>query len=185
MSKRSILLVLFAIGLLAVAGCGGGAKEPVTDPADTSAAWPKWFTNTPTDENFHLAAATATSQDVQMAINKAELDAQAKLATQVSAQYQSMMTRFLEEVGAGADAQLLDKATQATKRTTDEVLVGVRTREQQTLREGDIWRAFVLSEMPVATAEKALLGGITQDEELYTRFRESQAFQALEKAVGE
>lgn len=185
MSMRTILLVLFALGLLMATGCGGGAKAPVTDPADTSASWPGWFNKVPTDPDFNLAAATATSQDVQMAIDKAELEAQGQLARQISTQLQDLMTRFLEEVGSGADAQLLDKATSATKRTTDEALTGARIREQQTLREGDIWRAFVLAEVPVATAEKALLGGITKDEELYTRFRESQAFQALEKSVGQ
>ena len=184
-SMRTILLVIFAIGLLMATGCGGGAKAPVTDPADTSASWPIWVKNPPNEPDFNIASATATSRDLQMAIDKAELEAQGKLATQVSTQIQALMTRFLDEVGSGSDAQLLDKATRATKRTTDETLVGVRIREQETIREGDIWRAFVLAEVPVATAQKALLGGITKDEEMYTRFRESQAFQALEKSVGQ
>lgn len=181
---RIILVLITAVSLLAIAGCGGGTKAPVTDPADTTASWPTWYSNPPRDADFHLAAATATSKDPQLAVDKAELDAQARLATEVKAEFQVMMTRFLEEVGSGEDAQLLDKTSRATKRTADEALDGSRIREQQTLREGNIWRAFVLVEVPVAEAQKALLGGITSDEEMYTRFRESQAFQALEAAVG-
>lgn len=180
---RTILCLLMAIGLLAATGCGGGAKAPVTDPADKSASWPSWYNNPPKDDESHVAAATATSKDPQLAVDKAELEAQARLATMIDTQIQALMTRFLEEVGAGADAQFLDKATRATKRTTEETLAGVRIREQKTIREGDIWRAFVLAEVPVAAAQTAILGGITKDEEMYTRFRESQAFQALEKAV--
>jgi len=184
-STRTIFVLISAAVLLVIAGCGGGTEAPVTDPADTTALWPAWYSNPPIDAGFHLAAATATSQDPQLAIDKAELDAQARLATEVNTQLQAMMTRFIEEVGSGEDAQLLDKTSNATKRTTDEALAGVRIRKQETIREGNIWRGFVLAEVPVVEAQKALLGGITKDEEMYTRFRDSQAFQALEAAVGD
>ncbi|HOX26368.1 MAG TPA: hypothetical protein PLL30_07275 [Candidatus Krumholzibacteria bacterium] len=182
-SMRALTWMILTAGLLAAAGCGGGSA-PVTDPADSSVAWPAWYQNPPEDDTVYLAKATATSQDPQFAVDKAELDAQARLASEVSARIQDLMTRFVEEVGSGAEAQLLDKSTSATKRVTEQTLVGARIRKQETVREGAVWRAFVLAEVPRKSADQALLGDISKDEEMYTRFRESQAFQALENAVG-
>lgn len=184
--KPTTVLMILMVGVLIAGtlGCSGGSKEPVVDPNDVSASYPDWVNNPPRDPDFHFAAGNATSRDPQLAADKAELDGHTKLATLIGAEFQSMITRFMEEVGTGADAQLLDKTTRAAKRSANEVVIGAQIRHQKTIREEGVYRAFVLVEFPVAKANKAILGEITKDEELYTRFRESQAFKAMQEEAG-
>jgi hypothetical protein len=182
--RDALMILLMCTVTVGAVGCGGGEHAPAMDPNDVSAAYPDWIDNPPRDPDFHLATGNATSKDPQLAVDKAELDAQTKLSARVNADFQAMITRLMEEVGSGEDAQLLDKTTRAAKRSAANALTGVQIRHQKTMKEGGIYRAFVMVEVPKAKTSAALLGGITKDEELYTRFRETQAFQAMAEKAG-
>jgi hypothetical protein len=46
-----------------------------------------------------------------------------------------------------------------------------------------MFRAFVLMEMPIGAANEALVQRIRNNENMYTRFRATEAFKDLEKEV--
>lgn len=182
---QTFAIALGLLGMFLAAGCGGGGPVPDMAPDDPRADWPRWYFEDHAEEGLIFAKGTATSRDAQFAIQKATLAADDALSAQVRTRYENLVTQFREEVGIGADAQFLEKTTAVTKRALERALVNKEYRTDDVIREDGIWRAFVLSTLPDQVAEIALLGAITEDEELYTRFRESQAFQDYDEEFEE
>ena len=177
MRTLRIALVLLAAGILA-AGCGGGPET--MQSADTGDV-PAWYTNVPQDSNYVYAVNTATSQDMQLAYDKATTGARAELGRQVELKVSGLQKRFEEETGAGQDAQLMQQFTQATKTVVSTTMSGTRVKEKTHLKDGNIYRAYVLAEYPLGAANAALLQAIKQNEQMYTRFRASQAYKDLDQ----
>ena len=174
--KRSHFAVLMLLVLLMGAGCAG-TKSGGSGPC------PEWFTMLPEDPNYLFAAATATSLRLQMAVERAKLAARNDLSSQIEVRIQGLRKAFDEEVGLGEDAELLSSYTQVTKEVISQTLNGARAREQDTMKEGTVWRACVLMELPIGAANAALVDKIKANKAMYTRFRASQAFDDLEKEV--
>ena len=129
------------------------------------------------------AIATATSKDMQMAINSAKEDARVSIARQLETKINSMFKRFREEVGVGEDSELLSQTTDVSKSVTSKVLSGTRAAKMKPVKEGMIYRAYVLMEMPIGATNTARLDAVKKQEHMYTRFRASQGFQELEDEV--
>ncbi|MCK5329674.1 MAG: LPP20 family lipoprotein [Candidatus Latescibacteria bacterium] len=174
--KRSHFAVLMLLVLLMGAGCAG-TKSGGSGPC------PEWFTMLPEDPNYLFAATTATSRDLQLAVNKAKTEARRDLASQMELRIQGLTKKFDEEVGLGEDAELLASYTQVTKEIISQTLNGTRAREQTTGKEGTGWRACVLMELPIGAANAALVDKIKANKAMYTRFRASQSFDELENEV--
>jgi hypothetical protein len=172
MRNINILLALSIIAL-ALLGCGGSQKT--TDTSD-------WET-LPNDPNFFYAINTQVSPDMQLAINKATADARAEIARQVEVKVNGLQKKFMEETGLGDNAQLLSMFTEANKLVVSTALTGSRVAKQKTAREGNGWRAHVLVEFPIGAASQALQQQLKNREELYTRFRASQAYKELDDEV--
>ena len=185
--NQSASCALFAIAALAAVGACSRSPRPAADlspPAnrETIRNLPSWFLKPPTDDNYLFAPATAVSRDVQVAINKAQADARNAIAQQLEVKYGSINKRFVEEVGREG-SQLLDQYTQVYKAVVSTTLYGSRPRQQQLRTEGGVYRAIVLMELPVGEMSKRLLEQLRAQEQLYTRFRASEAFKELDAEV--
>ena len=110
MKKLSSLVVLLVLSVMFIR-CGGSQPLPETDKMDM----PEWFLTPPEDPSYFYGVATATSKDMQLAIDKATTDARAKIAQQVEIKVQGLQKKFDEEVGTGENSTLLQQFTQATK----------------------------------------------------------------------
>lgn len=170
------LLLIFALALF---GCGGSQALQTTSEGEV----PDWFTNIPQDPNYLFAANTGTSQDLQLAIDKALTGARAEIGRQMEVRIQGLQKRFDEEVGIGEDTQLMQMFSSATKTVVSATLSGSRTKYQKQTRDGNVWRAYVLVEYPIGAANEALLQQIKKSNEMYTRFRASETFKELEEEV--
>jgi hypothetical protein len=144
---------------------------------------PSWYAKPPLDDKYLFGPATAVSRDLQIAINKAQVEGRNLLAQQLEVKYGALNKRFTEEVGRGADSQLLDQYTQVYKAVVSQVLYGSRPRQQSLRTEGDVYRAFVLMELPLGEMAKKLMDQIKAQEQLYTRFRASEAFKDLDAEI--
>ena len=152
--------------------------------AATLRGMPKWFRSPPkNDDRFMYAPATATPQDVQVAINKAQAEGRAGLANQLEVKYSALTRRFVEETGIARDAQLLTEYEQTYKSVVSQVLYGTAAKEQQFQIDGGVYRAWVLMELPVGEASKKLLEQIRAQEQMYTRFRATEAYKDLNSEV--
>lgn len=166
---------LFGLLLLGVAlvGCGNNPDDPSNVP--------EWYLNTPEDPSYLYAANSATSQKMQVAIDKAMNGARGDLASNLETKIESMTKSFTEEIGD----DLRQQYTEAQKAITSQVLKGTSPKEKEVFqKDNGTWRAFVLMELPVGkAAEKFMQKLNNRDEEMYTRFRSSQAFKEMKKAV--
>ena len=177
------LLILFAIN------CGSN-KGPDLSPEvsrKTLKNAPKWFMNTPEKEGYKYTTATATSQDMQLAVNKARLDAAQNLAGQVSSEMNGLVKRAQEETGLGADSDLIDQFSQTQEQVITTSLKNWKVSEKEIQEERSnnqkIYRAYVLIEWDEGAANKRLLQKIKEDEKLYTLMRSTELFEEMDKKV--
>ena len=178
---RSVMLLC----LVTVAACGGGTRvESGVATKATLRAMPGWFSDPPNgDDKWIYAPATATSLDVQIAINKAQAEGRAALAGQLEVKYGGLTRRFAEEVGLGSGAQLLNQYEQTYKAVVSQVLIGTRAKEQKFGVEDGVYRAWVLMELPIGEASKRLLEQLRAQEQLYTRIQATKAYKELNDEV--
>ncbi len=181
MSATPYILVLL---FLVVAACGGSRNDTATltppPNRETLRNTPNWFNRPPRDDNFLLAPATAVSQDLQLAVDKAQAEGRNGLAQQMEVKYGALTKRFAEETGRMGDAQLLDQFTQVYKATVSQVLFGSRSRQQVVRTEGPVYRVYVLMELPTGEASRRLMEQVKANEQMYTRFRATEAFKELD-----
>jgi hypothetical protein len=174
MRIAGVLLALLVFSLMLL-GCGGGQQAQEVPVSDI----PEWFTNPPADPNFLFAPSTATSQDLQLAIDKATTSARTEVGRQMEVRVQGIQKKFEEEVGTGGDSQLLSQFTQASKTVVSTTLSGSRVKSQKQIKEGSLWRAYVLVQLPVGAAADAFLKTMKKNDQSYTRFRATETFKEL------
>lgn len=173
-------LLPFAVLIaVAIAGCSGSQSMQSTSAGNI----PAWFTNVPQDPNYLFATNTQTSQDMQLAVDKATEGARTDIGRQLQTKIEGMQKRFTEETGTGSNAQLLQMFTQAEKTVVSETVSGSRVKDQKIVRDGNMWRAYVLVEYPIGAANEVLMQQIKNNNQMYTRFRASQAFKDLQNEV--
>mgnify|MGYP003945966635 CR=1 FL=1 len=180
--KRLSLALAF---LLAACHSRPNVVADLTPPPskETVKNLPKWYLKPPKDDQYAFGTATAVSQDLQVSIDKAQAEARNVVAQQLEVKYGGLTKRFVEETGRNVDAQLLDEYTQVYKSTVSQVLYGSRPREQTVRAEGPVYRAFVLMELPLGEASKRLMDQVRANEQMYTRFRATEAFKELDAEV--
>jgi len=178
--KKTCILSIFLLGsMILLTCCATTSKIPRT----TEIKVPKWYSSVPTDSNYLFAPATARSQDLQHAVNTAKEEARIGIAREMRVKVQGLFKRFREETGLGEEAEFLAMETDVSKSVVSETLIGCKTRNQEILREGTLYRVYVLMELPIGEANLAMLAKIKENERMYTRYRASEAFKELEEEV--
>ena len=177
--KNSILSTLVLLSLFVLVNCSSNKDLSQTEAGDI----PEWFFTLPEDANYVFAAKTATSQDMQLAIDKATTDARAEIGRTIELKLEGLQKSFDEEVGVRENATLLSQYTQATKTVVSTSLSGSKVKDKEFFKDGEIWRSYVLVEYPIGEANDAFVKQIKKQEELYTRFRSSETFKELEDEV--
>jgi hypothetical protein len=170
---------------LFLAGCFGASNIDLAPQANRRVleTLPDWFTQPPADAEHLYASASATSQDLQVALEKGKTLARNDLAQQLSTRMGNLTKQFQEETGLQEDSQLLAQFSAATKSTTSQTLVGARVDQQKLIPEQKVYRAYILMSLPIGAANRLLMDKLRDDQALYTRFRATQAFGELEQEL--
>ncbi|MFQ5650894.1 MAG: LPP20 family lipoprotein [bacterium] len=177
---RSLVSLLVIAGMaISVMGCGG--SKPLTqtriDPI------PEWFTNTPQDPNFLYAARTGASRDLNLAIEKAITSARAEIARQYELKIDGLTKSFQEEVGTDEDAEINQLFSQTIRTVVSTQLMGSRASKTAHVKDGNNYRAYVLVEYPIGAANQAFMNALKANQNMYTRFRASEAFKEMDDEV--
>lgn len=177
--------ILITACVMFLAGCFGASNIDLAPKASRTVLenLPDWFVQPPTDAEHLYAAASATSQDLQVALEKGKTLARNDLAQQLSTRMGNLTKQFQEETGLQEDSQLLAQFSAATKSTTHQTLVGARLNQQKLIPEQKVYRAYVLMSLPIGAANRLLMDKLRDDQALYTRFRATQAFGELEQEL--
>lgn len=156
--------------LLLLASCG--PKQP---------KMPWFMTKPPQDTNeFLFERAVFDSQNVAMAERQAMLLASTNMANKLGSKIESLQKLFQEEVG-NDNARLYSSAFElATRQIASQQVSGITIHEIvfNTLDDGKT-RVYVLVKMPIGDARKQLNDALSQNDEMYIRFKESRAFDEL------
>lgn len=145
---------------------------------------PSWFLNPPREDNAIYAPGTATSSDMQLAMDKAVLSAKRTLADTLSSMLSSKMKQFISESGAGEDATVLSETERVTTNLiTETTLAGYSRTQAKVVPQGNQYRAYVLLQYPTGSANKVLMDRVKQERVLESKLRSSKAFQDLEQEI--
>lgn len=172
MKNYQYLLIIFLLVSIQILGCGG-----------KNAMGPDWYLNPPKDKDYIYASATDTSSNMQYAIDKASSLARDQIANAIGTRVMSMFKRFREEVGEGETPEFITMTTNVSKQVVSEVISGTEIVKKEVSQKGNVFRAYVLMRMPIGEANSALMARIKANQNLYTRYRASQAFRELNEDV--
>lgn len=182
------LASFLVLGFLAGCASNKKAEEKLAEKAEAKVAErvdsmqaPQWFTTPPKDERYFYGVATATSKDLQLALDKASVDARAEIGRQVELRVLGLQKKFNEEIGMGDDVQLTQMYTKISKMVVSTSLSGSKIKDQKFQQEGGIYRAFSLVEYPAGVGSQELLNQIKNQKEMYTRFRGLETYKELDE----
>ena len=126
----------------------------------------------PSEDGFRYETATATSQDAQMAVNKATLDAASRLAATIKSEMEGYTKRVQEENGFSDNSDLLDRYSQTRGQVIATTLQDYKVvkKELHEIKSNnqDIFRSYILIKWDEGAANKRLLDKIKADKVLVT-----------------
>lgn len=145
---------------------------------------PSWYT-APADDAFAITApGTATSPDLQFALDKAVLAAKRSLADRLNSKLSAKIKEYTAESGTGEIPQVTTESERTTINLISEVtLTGYAVKEQKLIPAGGQYRAYVLLQYPLGSANRLLVEQVGKDAALQGRLRASQAFRELEAEI--
>lgn len=182
--KTRTLLILIIAGMLFI-GCG--SSEDVTE---TESNLPSWYTNPPSsDDEYMYAIGEGTSSRRSMAREQSMQDGRSALSTKLETEVSAMQKNFEEETTSGEDSNYRQVFTDVSKSVTQQTLRGVEVdRSHFTRTEDDAqYDVILLVRMPIGEAanamNEALQNTLSRDEELYTKFKSSKAFEDMKNSI--
>ena len=159
-------------------------KARIAATEQTVANIPEWFRKPPKSDHAVYAVGTATSSDIQFAIDKSDLAAKRSLADRLNSRLSSKLKEFLEEEGQGEDQVTITEASRVTSNLITEVNVSGYSRiDSAIVAQGTKYRAYVLLEYPVGKANRILVSQVNKNKILQSKLRASKAFKELEEDI--
>ena len=145
---------------------------------------PDWCLNLPQSNLAIYRCGIGESNNLNMARNRATLDAKRALADQIDSQISSRMEDFLQTSGTGKNEQIRQRSEVITKNVTVAAkLTGYKEVYSESQSVGTRFIHFVLIGYPIAVANKDLLNQIKKDEVLSTTEAADAAIADLEAEI--
>jgi len=186
--KNYFILSLLTFVLLII-GCGSKGGPDLSPEASikTVKNLPDWYLNTPIKDGYQYAAAEATSQSMQLAVDKARVAAVSNLSQMIQSEWNGYTKRVQEETGMGIDSKLLDQFSTTQENVISNQLENVIVKEKEIQVENSsgtrIYRTFVLVELDENAAQEKLLAQIKADQQLYDAIKASELVDEMEQKV--
>ena len=186
--KKYLILTIITVSLFII-GCGTKGGPDLTPEASrkTVKNLPDWYMNTPVKNGFQYAGAEATSQSMQLAVDKARVAAVSNLSQMIKSEWNGYTKRVQEETGMGSDSKLLDQFSTTQENVISNQLDNVRVKEKEIQVENSdgtrIYRTFVLVEFDENAAQAKLLAQIKADQQLYDAIKAAELIEEMEQKV--
>ena len=182
------LFILLTISLFII-GCGSRSGPDLSPEASSKTVknLPDWYKITPVKEGFKYQASEATSQSMQLAVDKARVAAVSNLSQMIKSEWNGYSKRVQEETGMGSDSKLLDQFSSTQENVISNQLEGVIVKEKDIQVENSggtrIYRVFVLVEFDENAAQAKLLAQIKADQQLYDAIKAAELIDEMEQKV--
>ena len=190
MNNKKQMAVIMAASL--ATACSGPAtlteemyEEKVEVVEQQISDVPKWMLNLPTSQDAFYSAGTAVSGDMQIAIDKATINAKRTLADRIGGELSSQMKMFVMESGEqGSTDVVMLNVEQVTKNIIARVNVaGYIPEEVKVTHQGTGYRVYTLLKYPVGEANRLMMMQIKKNNALLAKVRSTKSFKELEEAV--
>ena len=160
------------------------SQQTLTPEETIVSNMPDWCLNLPSSEVALYRCGIGESSDLNMARNRAVLDAKRGLADSIDSQISSRMEDFLKATGTGDNEEIRQRSEVVTKNVTVEAqLIGYKEAKAETQSVGSKFLHYVLLEYPIGQANQALLTKIKEDEVLSTTEAADKAMAELEAEI--
>ena len=179
-----IISVLFILN-----GCGSQSGPDLSPEASkkTVQNLPEWYLNNPDKGGYKYATAEATSQSMQMAVDKSRVAAVSNLSQMINSEWNGYTKRIQEETGLGSESKLLDQYSSTMENVISNQFENLVVKEKEIQVENSdgirIYRAFVLVEFDENAAKDKLLAKIKADQELYDAIKATELVDEMEQKV--
>ena len=186
--RNYFLFTLLTFSLFII-GCGSKSGPDLSPEASrkTVKNLPDWYMSTPVKDGYQYSAAEATSQSMQLAVDKVRVAAVSNLSQMIKSEWNGYTKRVQEETGMGSDSKLLDQFSTTQENVISNQLDNVRVKEKEIQVENSagtrIYRAFVLVEFDENAAQAKLLAQIKADQQLYDAIKASELIDEMEQKV--
>lgn len=180
--KKTLFFTVYILAVGLFAGCAS------KDPAEARAKAQR-----PIFEDFQKAAAKiiekgglaaigiGESKSLEIALNKAKTRGRVELAQMIETKIEAIQKDFIEETGPADEAQILAQFSSTAQAITSRQVKGSAAKELKYETVGGVVTACALMELN----PKLIVSQIEKNEELYTRFRASKAFEELDREIKE
>jgi hypothetical protein len=186
---KNIYIISICVISLILVGCGSKSGPDLYPEASrkTVKKLPKWYINTPVKEGYKYAAAEATSQSMQMAVDKARVSAVSNLSQMIKSEWNGYTKRVQEETGIGVESKILDQFSSTQENVISNQLDNIMVKEKEIQVENSdgtqIYRVFVLVEFDENAGNAKLLAQIKADQVLYDAIKASELVDEMEQKV--
>ena len=184
---KGLIVLLSLILTYNCAGTNGPNLNPDASNKELNLL-PDWVLNPPSKDGYKYQSGTATSQDMQIALDKARLDASTTLSSMIESEWNGVYERAVEETGLESNSTILDNFKKTQQNIVSKQLNDLRVSKQdvKVLKTDDgkkIYRGYVLVEYDEMEAEKKLIQKIKADQALYDQMRATELFEEMEEKV--
>ena len=183
---NTIFLALGAFILITAVGCGSSA--PTMTEAEAAAQreidkMPSWFLNPPSDtDEFLYEIAEVTMSRRSSARQSAIIQARTALAAKLGVKIEALQKLFEEEVTNGNESTYSATFTSASQNVISQDLRAASVEKQDYITTASgMFTSYIIMKLPIGDAREIIENALSQDEELYIRFKESKAFEELQE----
>ena len=146
---------------------------------------PEWFKVLPKEDNIIYTVGSASSPDLQLAVDMATLNAKYTLADRINGKLDAMMKTFTSKIGSDdIDSSVLSEVEKVSKNVIASVdVAGYNPKEIEVYPSGTQYRAFVLLEYSDNEARKIIINRLRKDQMVYAKLKSTNAWKELENEV--
>jgi len=162
---------------------GCSSSNLVEEGAERVEDIPEWFLSPPQDSDQYLyAIGHGESARIDLARTRAEISAKNNLAGKLGQKIESLQKLFEDEIQSNDVSSYSSSFTNAIQIITNQDLIGYSIDEQKFSAKADGgYINYTLLKIPLGTAREQLENALSNDEKMYIRLRESEAFLELKK----
>ncbi len=182
-TPNTLLVAIALLVTLSAIGCSSSNKMTKAEAAAQREIdkMPGWYLNPPQDNDEYLyEIAEVTMSRRSSARQSAIIQGRTALSAKLGVKVEALQKLFEEEVTNGNESVYSAAFTAANQNVISQDLRAASVAEQAFVPTASgQYTSYVLMRLPIGDAREIIDNALSQDEELYIRFKESKAFEEL------